>query len=46
MSRKMKSVPLNSKEATDYLSKLLGIPVTYGTPEDTTEVKLEMEEGE
>ena len=40
MASKKKSVPLNSKEATDYLSKMLGIPVHYGS------VSEEKKEGE
>lgn len=40
MASKRKVVPLNSKEATDYLSKLLGMPVYYGNkPEEKKEVK-------
>lgn len=37
MASEKKSVPLNSKEATDYLSRLLGVPVSYGSKEQTTE---------
>lgn len=39
VSKKTKSVPLNSKEATDYLSKLLGVPVTYGSKETEAETE-------
>lgn len=40
MASNKKVVPLNSKEATDYLSKMLGIPVHYGNkPEEKEEVK-------
>lgn len=43
-SKKTKSVPLNSKEATDYLSRLLGVPVSYGSKE--TEEETEGKENE
>lgn len=40
MPSERKVVPLNSKEATDYLSKLLGMPVYYGSkPEEKEEKK-------
>lgn len=39
MGSDKKVVPLNSKEATDYLSKMLGIPVHYGNkPQEEEEV--------
>ena len=37
MASEKKSVPLDSKEATDYLSRLIGIPVSYGSKETETE---------
>ena len=38
MSKKTKSVPLNSPEALEYLSNMLGVPVTYGdTPQSQPE---------
>jgi hypothetical protein len=37
MGSAKKSVPLDSKEATDYLSRLLGVPVSYGSKETETE---------
>lgn len=37
MASEKKSVPLNSKEATDYFSGLLGVPVSYGSKETETE---------
>lgn len=39
MASEKKSVPLDSKEATDYLSRLLGVPVSYGSKEKETEGK-------
>ena len=43
MASKPKLVPLHSKEATDYLSRLLGVPVTYGSQEPETEKEGENE---